>query len=123
MVAVLVVFSLVLTGCVFGASITAARLSKDTSVDSVNGIVYAKGTTTPIKVEPVSIHNDGVYIAGMTTDELDVLNEIVLNDGYIKFHVKGYAKSVGTNQVGLIVEGGSLIYGEEGLISIILVTT
>jgi len=116
-VAVLVVFALLLTGCVFGASIAAARLSKDTSVDSVSGILYAKGSDVPIKMEPVSIHKDGVNIFEMTTEELDALNEIVLDNGSIKFHVKGYVILLENNQVGLIVEGGLLIYGEEGLVS------
>lgn len=117
LVAILVLFLLLMTGCVFGASITAARLSKDTSVDPLSGIMYAKGSDSPIQTEPVAIRKNGVTVNQMTTNELDVLNEIILDNGSIKFHVKGYAKSLEKNQVALIVEGGSLIYGEEGLVA------
>jgi len=117
LVTVLVIFSILLTGCVFGASITAARLSKDTAVDPVNGIMYAKGSETPIQTEAVAIRNDGVIVNDMNTKELDALNEISLDNGSMKFQVKGYAKSVEKNQVALLVEGGSLIYGQEGLVA------
>ena len=113
----LVLFSILLICCVFGASITAARLSKDTSVDPVSGIMYTKGSDSPIQTEPVAIRNEGVTINELETHELDVLQEISLADGLIKFHVTGYAKSLPKNQVTLLVDGGSLIYGEEGLVS------
>jgi len=103
--------------CVFGASITATRLSKDTTVDPVSGIMYQKGSDSPIQTEPVAIRNEEVTINELETHELDVLQEISLADGLIKFHVAGYAKSLPKNQVTLLVDGGSLIYGEEGLVS------
>jgi len=117
LVTVFVIFSFLMTGCVFGASIAAARLSKDTAVDPVNGIMYAKGSETPIHTEAVAIRNNGVIVNDMNTKELDVLNEISLDNGSMKFQVKGYAKSVEKNQVALLVEGGSLIYGQEGLVA------
>jgi len=117
LVTVLVIFSFLLTGCVFGASITAARLSKDTAVDPVNGIMFAKDSDRPIQTEAVAIRNDGVIVNDMNTNELDALDEISLDNGSMKFQVKGYAKSVEKNQVALLVEGGSLIYGQEGLVA------
>jgi len=117
LVTVLAIFSFLLTGCVFGASIAAARLSKDTTVDPVNGIMYAKGSATPIQTEPVAIRNNGVMINKMPKYDLDVLREISLDNGSIKFQVKGYAKSLENKQVTLIVEGGSLLYGDEGLVA------
>ena len=113
----LVLVSILLVCCVFGASITATRLSKDTSVDPVNGIMYAKGSATPIQTEPVAIRNNGVMINKMPTYNLDVLREISLDNGSIKFQVKGYAKSLEKKQVTLIVENGSLLYGDEGLVA------
>ena len=76
-----------------------------------------KGTNSPIQTAPVEIRNEGVKINEMETNELDVLHEISLDDGAIKFEVKGYSKSLSKNQVALMVEGGSLIYGEEGLVA------
>jgi len=118
LVTVLVIFSILLTGCVFGASITATRLSKDTAVDPVNGIMYAKGSETPIQTEPVAILIEGVTINEMKVNELDALYEIRLDNGLIKFQVKGYANSLEKNQVTLIVEGGTLIFGNDGLVSV-----
>ena len=79
--------------------------------------MYTKLSDSPIQTEPVAISNKGVNIDEMKPDELDVLHEIRLDNGSIKFLVKGYAKSLKKNQVTLIVEGGSLIYGEEGLVA------
>jgi len=114
----LVLFSILLICCVFGASITAARLSKDTSVDHVSGIMYRKGSDSPIQTEPVAIRHEGVNINELETNELDVLHEISLDNGSVKFLVKGYAKSLHKNQVALMVDGGSLIFGEEGLVAV-----
>ena len=113
----LVLVSILLVCCVFGASNTATRLSKDTSVDPVSGIMYQKGSNRPIQTAPVEIRHKGVTINEMETRELDVLQEISLDDGAIKFQVTGYAKSLPKNQVTLLVDGGSLIYGEEGLVA------
>mmetsp|Transcript_54568 Transcript_54568/g.61774 ORF Transcript_54568/g.61774 Transcript_54568/m.61774 type:complete len:241 (+) Transcript_54568:82-804(+) len=118
LVTVLVIFSFLLTGCVFGASITAARLSKETSVDRESGIMFAKDSDRPIQTEPVAIHTEGVTINEMKVNELDALYEIRVDNGSIKFQVKGYAKSLKKNQVTLIVEGGTLIFGNDGLVSV-----
>ena len=113
----LVVALILLICCVFGASITAARLSKDTSVDPSSGVMYSKGAGTTIKTEAVEILKNGVTIVDMTNKELKVLKHVILDGGSIEFAVRGYARSVENNQVGLIVEGGSLLYGEEGLVN------
>jgi len=118
LVTVLVIFSFLLTGCVFGASITAARLSEKTSVDPVNGIMYAKDSDRPIQTEPVNIRTEDLTINKMEVNELDALYEIRLHNGSIKFQVKGFAKSFEKNQVTLIVEGGTLIFGNSGLVSV-----
>mmetsp|Transcript_3617 Transcript_3617/g.3922 ORF Transcript_3617/g.3922 Transcript_3617/m.3922 type:complete len:224 (+) Transcript_3617:84-755(+) len=118
LVTVLVIFSFLLTGCVFGASITAARLSKETSVDLGSGIMFAKDSDRPIQTEPVAILIEGVTINEMKVNELDALYEIRLDNGLIKFQVKGYANSLEKNQVTLIVEGGTLIFGNDGLVSV-----
>jgi len=111
-------FTFLLTGGVFGASIVAARLSKDITVDPLNGIAYGKGSKSPMQTEDVIIYsNDSTKIVDKTNGELIALKQIILGDGAVKFEVKGYARSPETNQVGLIVEGGSLLFGEEGIVS------
>jgi len=79
--------------------------------------MYQKGSNSPIQTEPIGIRNEGVNINEMKTHELDALHEVSLDNGSIKFQVKGYAKSLPKNQVALVVDGGSLIYGEEGLVA------
>jgi len=114
----LVVGCILLIGCVFGASITAARLSKDTSVDPVSGVMYSKGVETTVKTEPVEIRENGVTIVDLTDKELKVLKHVILDGGSIEFAVRGYARVVENNQVALIVDGGgTLLYGEEGLVN------
>ena len=80
--------------------------------------MYAnKGIETTVKTEPVEIRKNGVTIVDMTNEELKVLKHVILDGGSIEFAVRGYARSVENNQVGLIVEGGSLFFGEEGLVN------
>lgn len=117
-VSIFCLFTFLLTGGVFGASIVAARLSKDITVDPLSGIAYAKGSESPMQTEAVIIYsNDSTNIVDKTNGELIALKQIILGDGAVKFEVKGYARSPETNQVGLIVEGGSLLFGEEGIVS------
>jgi len=111
-------FMFLLTGGVFGASIVAARLTKDITVDPLSGIAYAKGSESPMQTEAVIIYsNDSTNIVEKTNGELIALKQLILGGGAVKFEVKGYARSSETNQVGLIVEGGSLLFGEEGIVS------
>lgn len=119
----LCIFALLLVACTFGATITAARLTKDTEVDSVTGIMYAKQWTgdhshqTTMKTEEVVIYTENTKIIDMTNNELQVLKEIILGeDEDIKFQVKGYARSETKSQVGLLVQGGTIIYDEDGIV-------
>jgi len=118
-VTVLVIFAFLLTGCVFGASITAARLAQDTSINPTTGMMYAKGSdNTPIQTEPLTVRQSEVLIHTLLPEELDVLQEISLDEGAIKFQVTGYAQSRDKKQVTLImIDGGLLVYSEEGLVS------
>merc|ERR1712238_525180 len=79
--------------------------------------MYSKGVETTVKTEPVEIHKNGVTIVDMTDKELKVLKHVILDGGSIEFAVRGYARVVEDNQVALIVEGGTLLYGEEGLVN------
>jgi len=120
----LLIFTLLLIGCVFGASIAAARLAKDTTIDVHSGIMYAKGSSSSMKTEDVKIYKDNKNIGTMTNDELDNLKEIIMLDGSLKFQIKGYSrryeKSANDNidgEVMLLVEGGTITYDTAGLIS------
>jgi len=123
----LCVFSVLLIACVFGASIAAARLAKDTEVDPSNGIMYAKGGNHEVlKTEDVIIYSNTTNIADMSNAELNLLKVILLSGGDVKFQIKGYARSVSmdtdtdTNddqQVKLLVEGGTITYDNAGIAS------
>jgi len=124
LVQLLLIFTLLLIGCVFGASIAAARLAKDTTIDVNSGIMYAKGSSLSTKTEDVKIYKDDSNIGTMTNAELDNLKEIILLDGSLKFLIKGYARryenSANYNiygEVMLLVEGGTITYDATGLIS------
>lgn len=120
-VAGLVVFSFVLVGIVFAASITAVRLTKETEIDSVNGISYAKASHTDhshhttVKTEDVVIYSDTTRIIDMSNTELQNLKEILLYDDAVKFQIKGYARSANDDEIGLLVEGGTIVYDNDGL--------
>merc|ERR1712166_731061 len=75
-----------------------------------------------MKTEDVVIYNRTTKIAEMTNDELRVLKEILLMSGDLKFQVKGYARGSVANggdgkQVKLLVEGGTITYDLEGVVS------
>jgi len=112
-------FGILLIGCVFGATIAAARLSKDTEVDATTGIMYAKGSEhhQTMKTEDVVIYSNSRKIAEMTNDELRLIKEIILTTGDVKFQIKGYARSKDAEEVKLLVQGGTITYDLEGIAS------
>jgi hypothetical protein len=119
----LCIFAVLLVGCIFGATIAAARLAKDTEVDPDSGIMYAKGGhETTMKTEDVVIYSDTRNIIDMSNEELNDLKLILLTDGDVKFQIKGYARSMNTDndddqQVKLLVEGGTITYDNAGITS------
>jgi len=126
MVVVLCTFMVLLVLCVFASSITAARLAKDTEIDPISGIMYAKvGDTlhsSIMKTEAVEIYSNSNVIAEMTNDELDILKAVLLPTnkrdsstcGDVKFQVKGYARK-NDNNIMLLVEGGTITYDNDGI--------
>jgi len=113
-----------LIGGISGASIAVAHLTVNnqlTEVDALTGIMYSKESNddhshkTTMKTEDVLIYSDTTNIIDMTNDQLMVLKEIILVDGDIKFQIKGYARSKDNTQIGLLVQGGTIIYETEGL--------
>jgi len=113
-------FSVVLVAALFGASIAAARLAKDTSIDPVTGIMYAKDSDSIMKTEEAKFRRS-MNFALLSNQELDNLIDFRLTGGDVKFQVKGYARSTGDDaaavkEVMLLVEGGTITYDPEGII-------
>jgi len=117
-------FSVFLVAALFGASIAAARLAKDTEMDPITGVMYAKGAAHSVimKTSPATfIHQENIAL--MTNEELDGLKAIIMTSGDVKFQVKGYSRSGTTdmndngndNQVMVVVEGGTITYDSQGI--------
>jgi len=111
------IFSILLTCIIFGVSIAAARLSKETKVDPVTGIMSTKGTDESIHTSPVSYYVKTLDVVGMENDELSALTDIILSEGAVELSVKGYSRSLVKNQVTFLVEGGTVLYGADGYVS------
>jgi len=119
----LCILVMLLVGCLIGATIAIARLTKQTEIDSITGIMYSKESNsdhshqTTMKTEDVVIYSDNTNIMDMTNEELMTLKEILLPNSNVKFQVKGYARGKDNTEIGLLVQGGTIIYDNEGLAS------
>lgn len=110
----LIGFVFCLVSAVFGVSIAAARIAQDTTIDPATGFVTAKDGNAVMKTSPALTTKKGVSIHNIPKDEMEGVKKIVLHDGAISFHVKGFSK--GENATVVLVEGGTLTFGNEGLI-------
>jgi len=118
-----VFLSVLLIGCIFASSITAANLSKDITVSSGNGVAYVKGSESNqiMKTAEALEQSQGAQIGLFSNDELQRLKQVIFQDGDLKFDVKGYSRgdSMSANnseKIMLLVEGGTITYDELGLV-------
>jgi len=119
-VGALCAFLLLLVVCVFASTLTAARLVKDTTLDPISGIMYAKGGNAHkiMKTEAVAIYsNSTTTLSQMNNADLDLLKAILPGTGDMKFQVKGYARKADSEEeVQILVEGGGTItYDRKGI--------
>merc|ERR1711920_496404 len=85
-IAAFVVVCLLLIACIFGASITAARLSQELIIDQEDGFAYVKGSDSEVmKTSDAIIFQDDVSITEMENEDLELLREIILSDGDLRF--------------------------------------
>mmetsp|Transcript_23473 Transcript_23473/g.23712 ORF Transcript_23473/g.23712 Transcript_23473/m.23712 type:complete len:156 (+) Transcript_23473:335-802(+) len=108
--------------CIVASSMTAVQLAKDTEIDPVSGIMYVKQggnaahrSSTIMKTEAVEIYSNATILANMSNDELDILKAILPGNGDVKFQVKGYARKGGSDEVRVLVEGGTITYDSKGI--------
>ena len=115
----LVVYSFLLTATIFGVSIAAAEIAKDTKIDPSTGFVYAKhGQDSPImRTAEAIVSNKPNSIHGLTTGDLADLLTVAFQDGSIMFHVKGFSST--EEKTMLLVEGGALTFNDTGLVDVI----
>jgi hypothetical protein len=109
---------LALVAAVFGTSIAAAHLAKDTNVDG-SGVLHDKRTGAVVQTNQAMVRSEGRNLVDLTNGELALLKEMELLDGNLHFAVKGFARlpseDAEDKQVLLLVEGGTLAYGKEGM--------
>lgn len=121
-IAVFVFLTVLLIGCIFAASITAASLLKDIRVASDNGFAYVKGSNEVMKTSEALITTQGTAVGLFSDDELLRLSQLVLKDGGLKFKVNGFSRGDETynietsDTVMLQVEGGTITYDNIGII-------
>lgn len=110
LVTVQLIAFLLLIGAIFGVSIVAARLAKDTTVDEDSGILESKDMKSAIKTGEAIEWTDLTDLVDSTNDELSKLKYIELEDGDLNFAIKGYARAASGDQVLLLVEGGTITF-------------
>ena len=115
-VAAFVIVTFLLIGCIFGASITAARLAQEVSVDHKTGFAYVKGSTHVMKTAQ-ALTKKSTSIGEMTGEELVDLQEIVFNGEDLRFVVKGHSRNAQNDAVILLVEGGSITFDAYGIVN------
>jgi len=110
--------SILLVAGVFGASITAARLSQDIAVDHTSGFAYVKGSNSEVMKTAEAInYSESDSIGLMSNTALSRLREIILADGDIRFSVKGHARNANDDVI-LLVEGGTITFNDEGIVDV-----
>jgi len=109
---------LALAGAVFGTSIAAAHLAKDTTVDG-SGVLHDKHTGAVVQTDQAMAWSEGRNLVDLTNSDLAHLKEMKLLDGNLHFTVKGFARlpseDAEDQQVLLLVEGGTLAYDKTGM--------
>ena len=112
-----VLVTCVLVACVLGISVTAASLSQDLVISHENGFAYIKGTDSNImKTSEAVIFKQGMNVGEMSDVELRNLKEVILEEGSVRFVVKGHARDILNDYVILLVEGGSISFDAEGIV-------
>lgn len=107
------VLCVLLVGSTFGASIAAARLSKDFVVDPSTGFASAKGSGSVMKTTE-ALEEIELSIADLSMEELMKLHGITIEN--MHFDIKGCARDSLTNVTHLIIEGGFLQFNQSGLV-------
>jgi len=114
--------TVLLVGCIFAASITAARLSKDITVSPETGFAYVKGSKNHevMKTSEAIVYTTGTDVAAFSNAELLALSTLVLDSGRVKFTVYGFSRGDDNDPstvdtVVLQVIGGTITYDAAGI--------
>jgi len=116
-VAAFVIATFLLIGCIFGASITAARLAQEISIDHKTGFAYVKGSSTDVMKTAQALVEKTTSIGGLSGKELVNLQEIVFKGEDLRFVVKGHSRNAENDTVILLVEGGAITFDANGIVN------
>jgi len=116
-VAAFVVATFLLIGCIFGASITAARLAQEVSVDHKTGFAYVKGSSTDVMKTAQALVQKTASIGELSGKELVNLQEIVFKGEDLRFVVKGHSRNAENDTTILLVEGGTITFDANGIVN------
>merc|ERR1711933_267254 len=77
-----------------------------------------KGSDSEImKTSDAVYYEEGASVGLMSNEQLRTLKEIYLEEGSLRFQVKGHARDSNDNVI-LLVEGGSITYDSDGIIDV-----
>lgn len=107
--------------CIFAASLTAARLSKDFDVSPTTGLVLARGASAPtvLKTHTALFSSKNVFPGELSNRDLGNLRVLALEDGDLRLVVKGYSRDPFDleKKVVFLIEGGTITYDAHGIIA------
>jgi len=107
---------LLLIGSMFGVSIAAARLAKDSTVDATNGFMYSKGGSHEVLKTGEATSQKPFDPSKWTTDDFMNTKYLLLNENKLSFAVKGYSISPSNNRTVFLVEGGTIVYDRDEVV-------
>ena len=82
---------------------------------ATNGIMTDKKTGAVAKTTDAYETSAKTKIPDMSTSQLQRIKMIELLDGTLNFHVKGFLKPASKQEVILLIDGGTITYGDEGI--------
>merc|ERR1711935_843884 len=112
----LIVYSILLTAAIFGVSIAAAEIAKDTTIDPVTGFVHAKNGNAIMKTVEATEYDKPDSIHGLSDEDLARLLTVNFHDGALMFQVKGFSST--EEKTMLLVEGGVLTFDDNEIVDV-----
>jgi hypothetical protein len=106
----LTIASFLLIGSIFGVSVAAARLAKDTKIDDDSGFLFTKDKNSVVKTGEAITWSTADNLVDLDNKDLLRMNYLSLKSANVHFHVKGHARSSSGDEVILLVEGGTLTF-------------
>jgi hypothetical protein len=111
----LIAYSILLTVAIFGVSIAAAEIAKDTTIDPVTGFVHAKNGNAIMKTAlATEFTSDSIH--GMSDEDLARLLTVNFHDGALVFQVKGFSST--EEKTMLLIEGGVLTFDDSRIVDV-----